>query len=106
MHSELHRRAPRGLLSSRDAHFAGFRCVLVQRRTVAGGHSRGLSVAEARPQIYGAIAFYLDHQAAIDKHLEDTEREFEGKGIPMAEENPALWERLQRAKAKMGESRP
>ena len=57
-----------------------------------------------RAQIYGAIAFYLDHQAEIDKHLEETEREFEGKGIPMAEENPALWERLQRVKAKMGES--
>ena len=57
-------------------------------------------------QIYGAIAFYLDHQAEIDKYLVDTEREFEGKAIPMADENPALWERLQRAKARMGESRP
>ena len=59
-----------------------------------------------RAQIYGAIAFYLDHQAEIDKYLEDTEREFEGKAIPMAEENPALLDRLERAKAKMGESRP
>ncbi len=59
-----------------------------------------------RSQIYGAIAFYLDHQAAIDQHLEETEREFEGKAIPLAQENPALWERLQLAKAKMGESRP
>jgi uncharacterized protein (DUF433 family) len=59
-----------------------------------------------RSQIYGAIAFYLDHQAAIDRHLEETEREFEGKAIPLAQENPALWERLQLAKAKMGESRP
>ncbi len=59
-----------------------------------------------RSQIYGAIAFYLDHQAAIDQYLQETEREFEGKGIPMAQENPALWERLQLAKAKMGESRP
>lgn len=59
-----------------------------------------------RSQIYGAIAFYLDHQAAIDKYLEETEREFEGKAIPMAQENPAIWERLQLAKAKTGESRP
>jgi uncharacterized protein (DUF433 family) len=58
-----------------------------------------------RAQIYGAIAFYLDHQTDIDKYLGDTEREFEGKAIPMAEENPALWERLQRIKAKMGEPR-
>jgi uncharacterized protein (DUF433 family) len=56
--------------------------------------------------VYGAIAFYLDHQAAIDQYLEETEREFEGKGIPLAQENPELWGRLQAAKAKMGGSRP
>jgi uncharacterized protein (DUF433 family) len=54
-------------------------------------------------QIYGAIAFYLDHQAEIDKYLVDTEREFEGSAIPLAEANPALWERLERAKLKLGE---
>jgi uncharacterized protein (DUF433 family) len=59
-----------------------------------------------RSQIYGAIAFYLDHQAEIDKYLEDTKREFEVNSIPLAEENPALWERLQRARARIGESRP
>ena len=59
-----------------------------------------------RAQVYGAIAFYLDHQAELDKHLEETQREFEGKGVPLAQENPALWARLQRAKAKMGESQP
>jgi uncharacterized protein (DUF433 family) len=58
-----------------------------------------------RSQIYGAIAFYLDHQAEIDNYLANGEREFEGTSIPLAEENPALWERLQRAKARMGESR-
>ena len=56
-------------------------------------------------QIYGAIAFYLDHKAAIDKYLEDTRREFEGSGIPMAQANPVRWEKIQRARAKMGESR-
>jgi uncharacterized protein (DUF433 family) len=55
-------------------------------------------------RIYGAIGFYLDHKAEIDKHLEETEREFEAAGIPMAEENPELWERLQRARARMFES--
>ena len=58
-----------------------------------------------RSQIYGAIAFYLDHQTEIDKYLEETEREFEGIAIPLSEENPELWERLQRAKARMGQSR-
>jgi uncharacterized protein (DUF433 family) len=58
-----------------------------------------------RAQIYGAIAFYLDHQAEVDKYLEETEREFEASGIPMAQANPVLWAKIQRAKAKMGESR-
>lgn len=40
-------------------------------------------------RIDGAIAFYLDHQAAIDKYLEER----------------ALWEKLQRARAKTGEPR-
>jgi uncharacterized protein (DUF433 family) len=57
-----------------------------------------------RSQIYGAIAFYLDHQAEIDRYLEDTKREFEGNGVPMSEANPVLWEKIQRARAKMGES--
>ena len=52
-------------------------------------------------RIYGAIAFYLDHQAEIDKYLEDTEREFEGRAIPLEQANPALWEKIQRGKAKM-----
>jgi uncharacterized protein (DUF433 family) len=54
-----------------------------------------------RAQIYGAIAFYLDHQAEIDKYLEEMERELQSSGTPMSEANPVLWERIQRAKAKM-----
>ena len=50
-------------------------------------------------QIYGAIAFYLDHKPEIDKYLEDTRREFEGNAIPLEQANPALWAKLQRAKA-------
>ena len=56
-------------------------------------------------QIYGAIAFYLDHTAEIDKYLSDTRREFESCGIPMSEANPALWEKIQRARARIGEPR-
>jgi len=59
-----------------------------------------------RAQIYGAIAFYLDNQAEIDKYLEDTEREFEGCGIPMSESNPSLWERIQKARAAASPARP
>jgi uncharacterized protein (DUF433 family) len=56
-------------------------------------------------RVYGAIAFYLDHKPVIDKYLEETEREFEGSAIPLEHANPALWEKIQRARARMSESR-
>lgn len=52
-----------------------------------------------RSQIYGAIAFYLDHQAEIDNLLEATEREFDRQAIPLEQANPTLWAKIQRAKA-------
>src|SRR5258708_39066846 len=46
-------------------------------------------------RIYGAIAFYLDHQAEIDAYLEASKREFEASaGSPLAETNPALWHKF------------
>ena len=57
-------------------------------------------------RVYGAIAFYLDHKTDIDQHLEERAREFESSTIPLSEANPALWEKLQRARATMGELRP
>jgi len=56
-------------------------------------------------RVFGAIAFYLDNNTEIDKHLAEKKREFEASGIPMEQANPALWEKIQRAKAKIGESR-
>jgi uncharacterized protein (DUF433 family) len=56
-------------------------------------------------RIYGAVAFYLDHRADIDKYLEESAREFEAGTIPLSEANPALWEKLQRARALTGERR-
>ena len=56
-------------------------------------------------KVYGAIAFYLDHKVEIDKYSEENAREFEANSFPLSEENPALWERLQRARAKLGASR-
>ena len=55
-------------------------------------------------QIYGAIAFYLDHKVQIDEYLAESRREFGAHTIPLQEENPGLWERLQRARARMSES--
>jgi len=57
-------------------------------------------------RVYGAIAFYLDHKADIDKFLEESARQFEANTIPLSEANPALWEQLERARVKMGDPRP
>jgi uncharacterized protein (DUF433 family) len=54
-------------------------------------------------RVYGAIAHYLDHKPEIDAYLEKSEREFEAGSIPLSEENPALWQRLQRARVKVDE---
>ena len=62
------------------------------------------SLLDKLARVYGAIAFYLDHKADIDKYLEESEREFEASGIPMEQANPVLWEKIQRARAKMSES--
>jgi uncharacterized protein (DUF433 family) len=56
-------------------------------------------------RVYGAVAFYLDHKADIDKYLEETAREFERSAMSLEEANPILWEKIQRARAKIGESR-
>jgi uncharacterized protein (DUF433 family) len=82
--------------------------------SVVYAHNRGESpeqILENFPllgslaRVYGAIAFYLDHKVDIDKYLEDTRREFESSAVPMSEVNPVLWEKIQRARAKMSESR-
>jgi uncharacterized protein (DUF433 family) len=49
-------------------------------------------------QIYGAIAFYLDHEAEIRKYLENEEQRVQESTIPLSEANPELWHRLQRAR--------
>ena len=54
------------------------------------------------PQIYGAIAFYLEHQEAIDQYLEANEKEFEAASEPLSVVNPELCARLERAREAMG----
>jgi uncharacterized protein (DUF433 family) len=58
------------------------------------------------PQIYGAIAFYLDHEAAIRSYLEAKERAIEESSIPLAQANPELWARLERARQAMSKPEP
>ena len=49
-------------------------------------------------QIYGAIAFYLDHQVEVDRYLEEKERTLEAFAVPLCEANPELWAKLERAR--------
>jgi hypothetical protein len=54
----------------------------------------------------GTVTFYLDHKTDIDKFLEERAHEFEANTIPLSEANPARWEKLERARVKMGDPRP
>ena len=56
------------------------------------------------PQIYGAIAFYLDHQPEVGRYLENEERRIQESSIPLSEANPELWRRLQRARKELSKS--
>lgn len=48
-----------------------------------------------------------DHQAEIDAHLEAGESEFEVSAAPpLSESNPANWNQLQQARAKMDAPHP
>jgi uncharacterized protein (DUF433 family) len=57
------------------------------------------------PQIYGAIAFYLDHHDEVRRYLENEERRIQESTVPLSEANPALWSRLQRARDELSKSR-
>jgi uncharacterized protein (DUF433 family) len=58
-----------------------------------------------RAQIYGAIAFYHDHQTEVDEYLEASRRGFEGSAVPLEQANPSLWAKIQRARAEAGHDR-
>lgn len=58
------------------------------------------------PQVYGAIAFYLDYQAAIRDYLDAKERAIEESSIPLAQANPELWARLERARQALSKPEP
>jgi len=57
------------------------------------------------PQIYGAIAFYLDPQAEVRRYLEEEERRIQESTVPLSEANPELWGRLQRARDELSKPR-
>ena len=58
------------------------------------------------PQIYGAIAYYLDHQTEVRRYLEEKERRIHASSVPLSEANPELWSRLERARQALSKPRP
>jgi len=56
-------------------------------------------------QIYGAIAFYLDHQSAVRRYLEEKDRKIQEASVPLSEANPELCSKLQRAREGLGTER-
>ena len=55
-------------------------------------------------QIYGAIAFYRDHQPEVREYLQEKERRIQQSSIPLSEADPELWNRLQREKKELRKS--
>lgn len=55
---------------------------------------------EKPANVYGAIAFYLDHKAVMDQYLETSQRDFEATGIPLERAHPALWQKIQDARTR------
>ena len=56
-------------------------------------------------KIYGAIAFYLDHQSEVDQYLDGAERQYADDlriSVPLEQHHPALWARIQQAKGLAG----
>ena len=52
-------------------------------------------------QVYGAIAFYLGHQAEIDSYLEQGDAEFEKLRQQSRQANPLLYKKLEEARRQM-----
>jgi uncharacterized protein (DUF433 family) len=52
-------------------------------------------------QVYGAITFYLSHQAEVDANIRDGERELERTVPPLSQSRPELYARLQKAREEL-----
>lgn len=57
------------------------------------------------PQVYGAIAFYLEHQAEIDEYLRNNEIEYEKKRQEQRAKDPEFYARFDKARQELRERR-
>jgi uncharacterized protein (DUF433 family) len=50
------------------------------------------------PQIYRAIAFYVENREKVDRNLENKLADIKANSIPLEEANPAMWARIEQAR--------
>jgi uncharacterized protein (DUF433 family) len=56
-------------------------------------------------QVYGAIAFYLGHQAHVNANIREGEEELERSVPPLSQSRPDLFARLQKARENLAKPR-
>jgi hypothetical protein len=56
-------------------------------------------------QVYGAIAFYLAHQADVDANIREGEEELKHSVPPLSQSRPDLYARLQKAREELAKPR-
>lgn len=56
-------------------------------------------------QVYGAITFYLAHQADVDTNIREGEEDLERSVPPLSQARPDLYARLQKARQELARSR-
>ena len=56
-------------------------------------------------QVYGAIAYYLEHEHTVDGYIAEGEREMDRSAAPLNQTNPALAARLEAARRQTGSKR-
>jgi uncharacterized protein (DUF433 family) len=67
-------------------------------------------IAESFPvltleEVYGAITYYLGHQAEIDAYLEEGDREFEAIRQRARQSSPVLYRKLEEARQHLAATR-
>ena len=56
-------------------------------------------------QVYGAITFYMGHQADVDANIREGEAELERSVPPLSQTRPDLYARLQKARESLAKPR-
>jgi uncharacterized protein (DUF433 family) len=52
--------------------------------------------------VYGAIAYYLEHEDMVKEYIAEGERELHRLAPPLSQQNPELYARLQAARRQLG----